>query len=184
MPYCNRCGTGYRLGEGACPKCGAELPKVRDDEVGDRKAEFGLHPPSLRRVLAGLIDMAVAYGLFAWVLLLLSRRFPMARSFVQILGAAFVLLIPNPYLILKDALHGQSIGKLITGLVAYNEEERRAGGVMDSVRRNWYLGVPLIGPTLLAAVIGAQVLSGRPRRIGDSTAHTRVITDLDYQRLR
>jgi len=135
-------------------------------------------------MVAGLIDMAVAYGLFTWLLLLVSRRFPMAPSFVRVLGAAFVFLIPNPYLIFKDALHGQSIGKLITGLVAYNEEERRAGGVMDSVLRNWYLGVPVIGPTLLAAMIGVQILSGRPRRIGDAAAHTRVMTDLDYQRLR
>ena len=184
MPYCNRCGAVYQFGEGACRKCGAELPKIRDAQARGVTAELVLHTPSARRVLAGLIDLAIAYGLFAVVLLLLSRRFPMARPLVLILGSAIVLLFPNPYLVLKDAIQGKSIGKVIAGLVAYNEQERRAGGVMDSILRNWYLGVPLVGPTLLAAVIGVQVLGGRPRRLGDAATHTRVITDLDYQRVR
>src|SRR5712692_3266973 len=82
VPYCTRCGTEYRLGEQACPKCGAELPKVFDAQNRDLKIEFMPHPPSLRRVLAGLIDLGIAYGLFAYLLILVSRRFSMARPVV------------------------------------------------------------------------------------------------------
>jgi hypothetical protein len=62
MPYCNRCGTDYRLGEGTCRKCGTELPRVVDAESRDLKPPFMLHPPRRRRVLAGLIDLIIAYG--------------------------------------------------------------------------------------------------------------------------
>ena len=154
------------------------MPRVVDAESRDLKPPFMLHPPRRRRVLAGLIDLIIAYGLFAYILILLSGAFLWLAPVVLILAAGVALLIPNPYLVLKDALHGKSIGKLIAGLAAYNEKQQRAGGVMDSMLRNWYLGVPMIGPTLLAAVIGAQVVSGRPRRIGDAAAHTRVITSV------
>jgi len=184
MPYCNGCGVEYRLGAEVCSKCGVELPRVKDLKAPGDIGGAALGALGSRRVLAGLIDLAIAYGMFAYVLLLVSRRFPVARPLVMIFGAVIVLLIPNPYLVLKDAVEGKSIGKLITGLVAYNERQRRASGVMDSILRNWYLGVPLIGPTVLTVVIGLQVLAGRPNRLGDSAAHTRVIMDLDYQRVR
>jgi hypothetical protein len=160
-----------------------ELPRVSDPKTRDVASDLVLHTPSARRVVAGLIDLAIAYSVFAYILLLLSRRFPVGRALL-ILGGALVLLIPNPYLLLKDTFQGKSIGKVITGLVAYNEEERRAGGLKDSVLRNWYLGVPLVGPTVLAVVMGMQILAGRPLRLGDASAHMRVITDLDYQRVR
>lgn len=129
--------------------------------------------------------MAVAYALVMYVLILLSRRFPMSRWPVLFGGVTLLvlLMIPNPYLLLKDALRGKSVGKLIAGLIVYNEHEQRASGVFDSVIRNWYLSIPFVGP-LLALVMGAQVLGGKSSRLGDRAAHTRVITDLEYQRLR
>ena len=78
----------------------------------------------------------------------------------------------------------KSIGKLIAGLVAYNDQDRRATGMLDSMIRNWYLVIPAVGPTVLALVIGMQILAGQRSRLGDASTHTSVITDLEYQRLR
>jgi len=69
-------------------------------------------------------------------------------------------------------------------IMVYNEKEKKAGGLLDSIIRNWYLAIPFLGPTLIALVIGAQILSGKEKRLGDEGAWTIVITDSDYQKIR
>src|SRR5438132_14320698 len=104
MPYCNRCGTEYELGRDECAKCGAGLPRLTEQPRGPANTHT-LSTPTARRVLAGAIDMTVAYALLVYVVVLLSRRLPIIRG-PLLLGAMtlLTLLFPNPYLLLKDAL--------------------------------------------------------------------------------
>jgi len=183
MPYCNDCGKEYLLGVGTCPQCASGLPQVAGQKQVTPIPGSVRSAPTARRLIAGVIDLAIAYGLLGYILFLVARRFPMLRG-VLLLGGLALLLVPNPYLLLKDAVGGKSIGKLIAGLVAYNDQDRRATGVLDSMIRNWYLVIPAVGPTVLALVIGMQILAGQRSRLGDAATHTSVITDLEYQRLR
>lgn len=179
MPFCPKCGYEYSLGAGQCARCGTDLPRF--PRPLQLEGVEGLPVPRLRRFVAGLIDMGIAYALFASLLLLLvSRRFLLIRA----VRRGLAVVAPHVYLLLKDSLEGKSVGKLIVGLVAYNEKEKKATGLLDSIIRNWYLAIPFLGPTLIALVIGAQILSGRRKRLGDEGADTTVITDQDYQRLR
>lgn len=179
MPFCSQCGYEYALGVERCARCGATLPQL--PQQPQLEGAEGVQVPRLRRFIAGLIDLGVAYALFgSFLFFLLARRLLLLRLLRR--GLAFTA--PHVYLLLKDSLEGKSIGKVIAGVVVYNEKERKVGGLLDSIIRNWYLAIPFLGPTLLAVVIGAQILSGRRKRLGDEGANTIVITDLDYQRLR
>ncbi|MCS7042073.1 MAG: RDD family protein [Bryobacteraceae bacterium] len=131
-----------------------------------------------RRFFAGVIDLAIAIGIFAAIFF--NRRLML----LALIRRSIALTAPHAYLLLKDSLGGKSIGKLFTGVVVYNEKERQAAGLLDSIIRNWYLAIPFLGPTLLALVIGAQILSGKRKRMGDEAAETTVISDFDYQRIR
>ena len=173
MPFCNQCGKEYTVGEEKCSKCGMILlslpqqpPMVRIKEISN---------PKTKRFVAGLIDVFIA--LFSYAIFLAFRRIAIAILLRR--GLAF--LIPHLYLLLKDSVRGKSIGKLFMDVLVYNEKEKKAGGLLDSIIRNWYLAIPFLGPTLLALVIGAEILSGKKRRMGDEGAGTIVITDSDYR---
>lgn len=176
MAYCNACGFQYSLGPTVCARCGAELPSVdrsaMDPALRERK------DVRLKRFFAGLIDFSIAFGVFA--VLFFGRRLVLAI----VLRRSVAILTPHGYLLLKDAIEGKSVGKLLLGLVAYNTQEKKAVGLLDSIIRNWYLAIPFLGPTLLAVVIGAQILSGKQKRMGDNAAGTIVISDFEYQQLR
>jgi uncharacterized RDD family membrane protein YckC len=140
-----------------------------------RSKEFS--NPKLKRFVAGIIDLSVAMGIF--FALFFSRRMLIAL----IVRRGFAIILPNLYLLLKDSIEGKSIGKLLMGILVFNEKEKKAGGILESIIRNWYLAIPFLGPTLLAVVIGAEILSGKKRRMGDVAAGTIVIKDSDYQKV-
>jgi len=176
MPFCNQCGNEYSIGEERCSKCGSVLPKI--PQQSPMTEVTGFSNPKLKRFVAGLIDISVALGIF--FALFFSRRLIIAL----LLRRGFALVIPHLYLLLKDSIEGKSIGKLLIGIMVYNEKEKKAGGLLDSIIRNWYLAIPILGPTLIALVIGSQILSGKNKRLGDEGAGTIVITDSDYQKIR
>jgi uncharacterized RDD family membrane protein YckC len=176
MPFCNQCGFQYTFGEGKCPKCGAALPALSRQTPAEKIGEPS--NPTVKRLIAGLIDILIAFALF--FALFFSKRLMVAIF----LRRGIAVFIPHIYLLLRDSIEGKSIGKLLAGIMVYNEKERKAGGLLDSIIRNWYLAVPFLGPTILALVIGAQILSGKRKRLGDEAAGTIVITDSDYQRIR
>jgi uncharacterized RDD family membrane protein YckC len=126
--------------------------------------------------------LIIAYGLYIIALVIFGRRLMVLR-FLMLTGLPLIIAVPNPYLLLKDSIEGKSVGKLIMGLAVYNEKDRRAGGFLDSIIRNWYLAIPWLGPTLFALLIGATILAGRKKRLGDQWAKTKVISDLEYQAL-
>lgn len=211
MPYCARCGSEYQWGATACPNCGAAAPGaklgVNDTTVGvavgptpspaagqetGQAAPASSHPAKAtpaerdvrhKRFVAGLIDLAIGYALYVLVLVLWGRRV-VALRWLMLVGLPVILGVPNPYLLLKDAIEGKSVGKLLMGLVVYDEREKRAGGLLDSIIRNWYLAIPWVGPTLIALLIGAMILAGKRKRLGDQWADTTVISDLEYQVMR
>lgn len=175
MPFCNQCGNEYSIREENCSKCNAILPTVSNRSPIDVGAQDFLNP-KLKRFVAGIIDLSVAIGIF--FALFFSRRMLIAL----IVRRGFAIILPNLYLLLKDSIEGKSIGKLLMGILVYNEKEKKPGGLLDSIIRNWYLAIPILGPTLLAVVIGAEILSGKKRRMGDKAAGTIVIIDSEYQR--
>jgi hypothetical protein len=132
----------------------------------------------MRRFAAGSIDLGIAMVIFG--ALFFSRRL----MILLFLRRGLAVMVPHAYLLVKDAFEGKSIGKLLLGLVTYNEKEKKAAGLLDSIIRNWYLAIPFLGPTLLAVVIGAQILSGKRKRMGDEAADTTVISDFEYQQIR
>jgi uncharacterized RDD family membrane protein YckC len=125
-----------------------------------------------RRFIAGLIDLAIAF-LLGIAIFLAGRRY----LILIIARRATMFIVPLVYLMIKDSIGGKSIGKLATGLRVWNDNENRPGNIFDSIIRNWYLAIPVLGPTLIAAVIGAQILAGWKQRIGDGWAGTSVIKD-------
>ncbi|MAF94140.1 MAG: hypothetical protein CMM60_00005 [Rhodospirillaceae bacterium] len=175
MPFCNHCGNEFELGDEKCSKCEAELPKAPEPIP---KTEFkDLSIPKLKRFVAGLIDIVIVLVIF-FIFISQKRRF-----IAMILKRGLAFFIPHLYLLLKDSIEGKSIGKLITGIMVYNEKEKKVSGVLDSIIRNWYFAIPFAGPTIFALIIGIQILFGK-NRLGDKGAGTIVITDSDYQRIR
>lgn len=176
MPFCNQCGAEYSLGEVACAKCRRTLPQIAPASLplaGEVPAA-----PKLKRAVAGAIDVAVAYAL---VVTFLSARRPWILTALRLWPA---FLAPLVYLLLRDSLGGKSVGKLVMGLVVYNEKEQQVGGFFDSISRNSYFALPFVGPTLFALIAAAQILSGSRKRLGDRGASTVVIADAEYLRRR
>ena len=177
MPFCHKCSNEYNLGEEKCIQCGCKLPQVL--KKSKTELEFDeLANPKSKRIIAGMIDIAVVLAIASFILL--SKKMLLA----MLLRRGVVILIPHLYLLLKDSIEGKSIGKVIMGVMVYNKNEKKVGGLMDSIIRNWYIAIPFVGPTIFAAVIGGQLLAGRKNRLGDKGANTVVITDSDFQRLK
>ncbi len=177
MPFCNQCGSEYRVGEDSCVKCGSALPglPLPPQSVNEEVPAA----PRWARATAGLIDIGVAYGL-AFLLVSLWEEILVLRF----MRSGMIVAIPLVYLLLRDTMGGKSIGKLILGLIVYDEKAKKPAGVADSIIRNWVLAIPLLGPTVFALVIGAQILGGKRTRFGESGAGTVVITDLEFLRRR
>jgi hypothetical protein len=176
MPYCEKCGNNYSSGEQKCSQCGAPLPTMQDQtETSNKQKDFS--NPVTKRLIAGVVDYLIALAIF--VLLFLSKR----MIFLIILRRGLALVIPHLYLLVKDSIEGKSIGKTLVGILVFNEKDKKPGGLLDSIIRNWYLAIPIIGPTILVIFIGSQILSGKQKRIGDEGAGTIVITDSEYQRM-
>jgi Zn-dependent protease with chaperone function/uncharacterized RDD family membrane protein YckC len=130
-----------------------------------------------RRLIAGFIDMAIA-GLIVFAILSIKRLL-----LLSILKKGLIVLLPSFYLLIKDSLaKGQSIGKLVTGVMVYNEKESSPGGLLDSIIRNWYLAIPVLGPTLFVVIICIQILLGKRKRLGDRQAGTIVVTTEEFER--
>lgn len=104
-----------------------------------------------------------------------------------------VMLIPALYMVIRDALGGKSVGKLLLGLTTYNLRERKPADFADSVLRNWFFAVLLLPPSLnllrvtfsfgmvvfalLSLLVMLQILVGDGRRLGDGQAGTLVVDD-------
>jgi len=177
MPFCNRCGSKYSFGEKKCQNCGTNLPRISAKSSEQASLEK-FRSPTLQRIISGFIDIFIAFSLF-FIFFFYKK--------VLILGLfkkGIAIVIPHLYLLFKDSIEGKSIGKTLLGIMVYNSKEFKAAGVFDSIIRNWYLAIPILGPTVILCIIGIQILTGHEKRLGDYGAHTIVITDSDYQRIK
>jgi len=89
--------------------------------------------------------------------------------------APLYLVLGAGYLLLRDAIGGQSIGKILLGLVVIDLTTGRAASVSDSVKRNLLLLLP--GANVVAIFLEARTIMSDPQgqRLGDRLAHTQVV---------
>jgi hypothetical protein len=82
------------------------------------------------------------------------------------------------YLLLRDMIGGQSLGKLLAGLVVISLETGRPCGLAGSVRRNLLLLLP--GANVVAVFLEARTIIRDPQgqRLGDRLAQTQVVEGL------
>ena len=85
------------------------------------------------------------------------------------------LAVGAGYLLLRDAIGGQSVGKLVSGLVVIDLLSGRAASVSGSAQRNLLLLLP--GANLVAIFLEARTIAVDPQgqRLGDRLAHTQVV---------
>lgn len=113
-----------------------------------------------KRLTAASIDglLVATLSLFAWIG-----------------GAPLYLVLGAGYLLLRDAIGGQSIGKILLGLVVIDLETGRVSSLSGSVKRNFLLLLP--GANLVAIVLEARTIMSDPQgqRLGDRLAQTQVV---------
>ena len=116
-----------------------------------------------KRLLAAWVDGIPAIA--AWVLY---------RNTESLWGAGVAVL----YLLLRDAIGGQSLGKLLVGLVVVNVQTGRFGTWKESALRNIFVLIP--GANVMAIFLESITLIRDPQgqRLGDRLAHTQVIEGL------
>lgn len=85
------------------------------------------------------------------------------------------IAIGAAYLLLRDAIGGRSIGKLLAGLVVVSLETGRAASVAGSAKRNLLLLLP--GANVAAIFLEARTIVTDPQgqRLGDRLAQTQVV---------
>jgi uncharacterized RDD family membrane protein YckC len=95
--------------------------------------------------------------------------------FAQILQSPWFLVAGALYLLFRDSVQGQSLGKLLFGLVVINLETGRPATLASSVRRNLLFLLP--GANIPAAFLETMTLMRdvQGQRLGDRLARTHVI---------
>ncbi len=85
------------------------------------------------------------------------------------------LAIGAAYLLLRDAIGGRSIGKLLAGLVVISLETGRVSSFAGSAKRNLLLLLP--GANVVAIFLEARTIVADPQgqRLGDKLAQTQVV---------
>jgi uncharacterized RDD family membrane protein YckC len=95
--------------------------------------------------------------------------------FYWIVDAPLYLALAAVYLLLRDAIGGQSIGKILLGLVVIDLQTGRVSSLSGSVKRNFLLLLP--GANVVAVVLEARTILSDPQgqRLGDRLAQTQVV---------
>lgn len=103
--------------------------------------------------------------------------------FAQVLQSPWWLGAGAVYLLLRDSVQGQSLGKLLFGLVVINLETGRPANLRSSVRRNLLFLLP--GANVVAAFLETITLMRdvQGQRLGDRLAHTQVVDGLGVKDL-
>jgi uncharacterized RDD family membrane protein YckC len=95
--------------------------------------------------------------------------------FAQILQSPWFLVAGGLYLLFRDSVQGQSLGKLLFGLVVISLETGQPATPTSSVQRNLLFLLP--GANIAAAFLETRTLvrDVQGQRLGDRLAHTQVI---------
>ena len=194
MTTCPTCNKAQPEGTTFCGECGARMPAVVSLSTGETNAATVKaleQPASLRReelplanvgrrIIAGAIDVTVAVSLL-WVV----YRYPILGRAAT--WAIVPYLLPCLYILFKDAVRGQSLGKLIAGLITVHMGEMKPAGFADSIIRNWFLAIIIVPPRIaiinlglflfafLAFLIFLQIMFKQKHRMGDRWAQTQVV---------
>ena len=90
-------------------------------------------------------------------------------------GSPLYLAFGAGYLLLRDAVGGRSIGKLLFGLVVISMKTGRPSSFAGSVERNFLLLLP--GANVVAVFLEARTIVADPQgqRVGDRLAQTQVV---------
>jgi hypothetical protein len=93
-------------------------------------------------------------------------------------GSVPYAILAMLYLLLRDALGGQSVGKFLLGLVVIHVDTGQRCRLAGSITRNMFLILP--GANVMALVLEARTLVRDPQgqRLGDRLAHTQVVEGL------
>ena len=115
-----------------------------------------------RRLFAATIDLIV----------LMSFLLYWTSDFVLYLAAGAA------YLLFRDAIRGQSVGKFLLGLVVISLESGRPCSLAGSVKRNLLFLLP--GANVVAIFLEARTVVRDPQgqRLGDRLAQTQVVDGL------
>ena len=116
-----------------------------------------------KRVLAAFLDAIPAIA--AWFL-------------YQRTGSLFAIGGAGVYLLLRDGIGGQSLGKLAVGLVVVHIPSGRFCSLKDSALRNLFVLIP--GANVVAVFLESITMLRDPQgqRLGDRLAQTQVIEGL------
>ena len=118
----------------------------------------------------------------------ITRRLCAATTDGLIVGIAYVVYASSgrllylaagaAYVLLRDAMRGQSIGKVVFGLVVISLETGRPASFATSVRRNAVLLLP--GANVVAVFLEGSTILRDPQgqRLGDRLAQTQVVEGL------
>jgi len=90
-------------------------------------------------------------------------------------GSAPYLVAGAVYLLFRDAMRGQSIGKLVCGLFVISLETGRPASLAASARRNALLLLPLANVPLIFLEGTLIVRDPQGQRLGDRLAQTQVV---------
>jgi hypothetical protein len=95
--------------------------------------------------------------------------------FALILQSPWLPIVGALYLLLRDSVQGQSLGKLLFGLVVISLETGRPITLASSIRRNLIFLLP--GANIIAAFLETVTVirDVQGQRLGDRLAHTHVI---------
>jgi hypothetical protein len=110
-----------------------------------------------------------------------DHRRPRGRHELFVLldfGVGLVLAAGAAYLLFRDAIRGQSVGKFLLGLVVISLETGRPSSLAGSVRRNLLLLLP--GANVVAIFLEVRTIVRDPQgqRLGDRLAQTQVVEGL------
>jgi len=163
-------------------------------EIIDKKEQghvLNIPPASpMKRTIAGLIDLSIGIGLTFLAYAFMVKRIAITGTKIRwMILKALLPFFPALYLLLKDSLGGKSFGKLILGLTTINIDKKMPSGIADSILRNSLLAlvaIPVLGWiafSVLALLIGIQIIMGREKRLGDEFAKTIVIDDRNLELL-
>ena len=113
-----------------------------------------------KRLFAGILDMFV---------------FGSAANAAFAFDSAAYLALAATYVLLRDGVRGQSLGKFIMGLVVMNVESGKPAALKDTIRRNALFLLP--GANLAAVVLETRTLvkDSHGQRLGDRFAQTQVV---------
>jgi hypothetical protein len=129
------------------------------------RLSLGIVPPYgkanvRKRLIAGILDMFV---------------FGSAANAAFAFDSAAYLALAAMYVLLRDAVRGQSLGKFMMGLVVMNIEDGKPATLKDTIRRNALFLLP--GANLAAVVLETRTLvrDSHGQRLGDRFAQTQVV---------